>query len=253
MATGRTLQRWGRFYVDGYDWSGRVNTYGPLGVDFEEGIDKPLNAEVQGVVLSQPEITIGNYNATFANNATNNDIFEMGAEGVSRVVMIAQGIRAEPAQGDPAFVGKFPQKNRQLDNGNVLTMVNAQFSPSEVASLNYVKAWGTLLHAKAAKTGANTGSGVDNAAATTGGGYLVYQVFAYGGTGSATISIEDSADGVTWLALSGATTGAIAHTSMPTAGIVQLATTATVRRYLRWQLSLTTLTSVTFALAFVRG
>lgn len=253
MPTGRTLLRYGRYYVDGYDWSGRVQKYGPLNVDFEEGVDNPLNAAVKGVVLDQPTITVGDYNATFATDPVLGDIFELGAEGQTRVVMIAQGIRAEPAAGDPVFVGKFPQKNRALDNGSVLTMVNAQFSQSEVGSLNYGNPWGLLLHAKTAATGANTGAGLNNGTATANGGYLVYQIFGSSGAGTATISIDDSSDGVTWAALSGATSGAIANTAMPCAGIVQLGTTATVRQYTRWQLSLATLTSVTFALAFVRG
>jgi hypothetical protein len=40
---------------------------------------------------------------------------------------------------------------------------------------------------------------------------------------------------------------------MPCAGLVALSPTADVRRYLRWQLALTTLASIDFALAFVRG
>ena len=81
----------------------------------------------------------------------------------------------------------------------------------------------------------------------------MYQITAVAGTGNATISIDDSEDGETYGALSGATSGAIAHTAIPCAGIVQLATNATVKQYLRFQVALDTITSVTFALAFVRG
>ena len=45
----------------------------------------------------------------------------------------------------------------------------------------------------------------------------------------------------------------VANTAVPTAGVVELAVTATIRRYTRWQLSLTGITSITFALALVRG
>jgi hypothetical protein len=122
------------------------------------------------------------------------------------------------------------------------------------AVMKYADPWGVLVHAKASRTAANSSTtGIDNGAATTAGGYLMYQIFSITGTGTATVSIDDSADGSSYTALSGATSGAISNTSAPTAGIVQLATTATVRRYLRWQLSLTGATACEFAIAFVRG
>ena len=79
---------------------------------------------------------------------------------------------------------------------------------------------------------------------------MTWQVFA--GDGTATISVDDSADDNTYGALSGATSGEIDFSS-PSSGFVALATTATVKRYIRWQLSLNTANTVTFALAFVRG
>ena len=39
----------------------------------------------------------------------------------------------------------------------------------------------------------------------------------------------------------------------PASGMVAISTTATVRRYLRWQISLGTATTATFALAFIRN
>ena len=80
----------------------------------------------------------------------------------------------------------------------------------------------------------------------------MYQVFA--GDGTATISVEDATTNsdANFAALTGATSGEIDF-STPTAGIVAIGRTATVRRYLRWQISLNTATTVTFALAFVRA
>ena len=109
-----------------------------------------------------------------------------------------------------------------------------------------------MLHTKSAETAANsaTGAGIDNGAASTAGGYLAFMGFA--GNGTATISIDDSADDSSYSALSGATSGELDFSSVQF-GLVALGTTATVRQYLRWQLALNTATTVTFALAFVRG
>jgi hypothetical protein len=117
----------------------------------------------------------------------------------------------------------------------------------------YDNPWGVLIHAYGAETAANasaTGS-VDNLAATNDvGGYMMYQVFA--GNGTATLSIDESADNVNFTPLTDATTGVI-NCAVVSAGIVQLATTADVKQYLRWQLAKGSATTVTFALAFVRG
>ena len=79
---------------------------------------------------------------------------------------------------------------------------------------------------------------------------MVYQVLA--GNGTATISIDNSANNSAFTALSGATTGSI-NCAVVQHGIVALGVTATVRRYLRWQIALGTATSVTFALSFHRA
>jgi hypothetical protein len=136
-----------------------------------------------------------------------------------------------------------------------MSTVSIPFDTTSVTTgLDYGSPWGYLLHAAGNETAANTGSSdVDGGAETSAGGYMMYQIFSLtGGSGSVDISIDDSANDSDWLALSGASV-TINYGDDPTAGIVELGTTATVRRYLRWQISLTTLTGVNFALAFVRG
>jgi len=119
-------------------------------------------------------------------------------------------------------------------------------------TLGYDKPFGVLLHEKSEETAVNavdSGLSSDKEIASERGGFLVYQIFS--GDGTATISVEDSADDSSWAALSGATSGELDCSSVQH-GLVPLGTTATVRRYLRWQISLNTATSVTFALAFIR-
>lgn len=254
MATGRTVARWARVYADGYDLSGHVRTIGPLNWEFEAPVAAALSDAVQTVVLGAGMVSIDSLNAFLDNTATSGLHVVANGAGVSRKVLIAQGIRAAPAAGDPAFIGEFEQLGYTVTpemGGYAVANLPFGDAPATAGHLAYKKPWGHLLHAKGAETGANTATGgLNNGAASALGGYLCFQVFA--GDGTATISIDDSADDSNYSALSGATSGEIDF-STPTAGIVALGTGATVRQYLRWQLALNSATTVTFALAFVRG
>jgi len=78
----------------------------------------------------------------------------------------------------------------------------------------------------------------------------MYQVLA--GDGDATIIVEDSSTLVDGNFAQLMTSGLV-DCSSPTSGVVALANTATVKAYTRWQLTLGTANTVTFALAFMRG
>jgi hypothetical protein len=259
MATGRTLQRWARVYIDGYDMSGYTRDIGPLGWMYDEVEQLSLLDGVKGALPNHPELSIGTLNGLFDNTATSGIHAALSSAGVSRDVLIALGIRANPAAGDPAFMGAFNHNAYQIaPSGNdiALTVPFGKISPAE--GMLYEKPWGTLLHANSEATAANTAAGVDDdrrAASTSLGGYLVYQILGVTGTGTVTISIDDNTTNTagTFGALSGATSGAIAHTAVPCSGIVQLGNTATVKRYLRWQMALDTITACTFVLGFVRA
>lgn len=249
----RTVKRWARAYVNGYDLSNNAMSAGPLALDYGSENVSAMDWVVQGALPDTPVITIGDLNGIFDDTATSGIHDVLKAQG-EHTIMLPIGFLAAPAQGDPVFGGKFECLNYQVTPPqNGIVTLTATYGPQRPSSQDYAKPWGVLLNALQARTGANSSTGVDGGGATTAGGWMMYQITAYAGTGSATISIDDSANNSTWAALSGMTSGAIAHTSMPCAGIVQLAKTATVRQYTRWQLSLSTLTSVTFALAFFRG
>jgi hypothetical protein len=174
-------------------------------------------------------------------------------------VLVAKGIRAAPADGDPAFGGTFIHKGYQVEEPGGAVVLTVPWSgwAADAATLDYAHPWGVLIHASAAETGVNSAnSGIDNpeAGATALGGFFVYQVLAAAGasTMTATLSVDDSADNSAWTALSGATSGSIAC-NVRSAGIVAIGTAAAVRRHLRWQLALGTATSVTFVSAFMRA
>jgi hypothetical protein len=167
--------------------------------------------------------------------------------------MVAQGIRDAPAQGDPAFCGTFEQLNYMADPGAGMIAANLQFGGYDVTQLiNYSKPWGVLLRPLTATTAVNSAIGVDdNGAATSAGGWMMYQVTA--GNGTATLKVQDAATNLdgSFADLSGATSGSVTCAA-GLSGVVAIGITATVRRYLRWQIVFGTATSVTFALAFIR-
>lgn len=254
MATGRTTPKWTRIYLNGYNYSGISRAVGPLSVSCGETDMTTLGDSVKGYLSDAPQINVGTLNLIM--NATGANIFDgylAGDPTYPDTVLIAYGIRGEPAQGDPVFMFKgIPLSAQTEEDGGAVT-VTRQYSgwdPSDLIS--YTKPWGRLLHAYGAETGANTAAGIDDyGAATTAGGWMMYQILA-GDDGTVTLSVDDSANNSTWLALSGATSGVINATA-GTKGIVKLGTTATVRQYLRWQVALGTAATVTFVLGFVRG
>jgi len=239
--------------MDGYDLSGDSRAIGPLMCTFDAPDLTGLSHAIKGYLPDVATHGIGTYNGVFNINGSTGIHDVMSGAGVMRTVMIAQGMRAEPAAGDMAYTGEFEQLSYDADPSGVY--VNMQFgnSSARASTFLYDNPFGVLLHAKAAATAANstTGAGIDTAgAATAFGGHLTYMVFA--GDGTATISIDDSADDSSYSALSGATSGEIDCSSVQF-GRVALGKTATVKQYLRWQISLNTANTVTFALAFNRA
>jgi len=257
MATGRTLSRWSRVYINGYDMSGYTRGIGPLSWVYPEIELVALSDPVKGALMGQPEISPGALTGLFDNTATSGLHAVLNAPGSLRDVLVAIGIRAVPAEGDQVFMGSFNQNSYDTSPSGddiALTLEFGKTSPAE--GMNYEQPWGVLLHENSAETGANTATGVDDfGAASTTGGFMMYQILDYEGTGSVVLTVEEASsnENASFAALTGATSGSIAHTAMPCAGIVQCATTKAVKQYLRFQVALTTLTSVTFVLGFVRG
>lgn len=254
MATGRTHSRWTRFYMNGYDLSGDARSVGPLAHTQDVEEMEGLNWAVKGAMPSQSMIGIGSVNAILSADGVDemHDLFATPSSNYP--VMIPVGIRAEPAAGDPVFQAQINELAYLLDVATASITVNLNFGNKPASTLlNHSKPWGVLLRAKAAATAANTAVGIDdNGAASAYGGVMCYQVFA--GNGTATITVQDGEanENASFGNLTGATSGAI-DCSTPSAGIIQTATNAAVKRYLRWQIALGTATTVTFALSFVRS
>ncbi len=261
MSTGRIREQDRRLYADGVDLSGHTRKTGDLKWEYDAPVDAAWTDAVKAAVaIGQASLGIGTFNGFFDNTATSGLHTVMNGAGVKRIVMIPQGVRAAPAQGDPVFCGEFEQLDykAQVDNNIIVASIPFGEVDAIAAAINYTKPWGTLLHAKgsAEETAANTAIGVDGGAQTTAGGYMMYQIFAVTGTGTVTLSVQDADTNVngSFAALSPAlSSGAIAHTAVPCAGVVALATTATIKQFTRWQMALSGITGVSFALCLVRG
>lgn len=243
--------------MDGNDLSSYATNMGPLAVTWEEVETAGLDWAMKGVMLNRPLLSAGVLNTMFDNTATSGS-HALGSAGMAGMhnLMIPLGIRGAPAQGDPVFCGRFAQVDYVSNVTDGVIASTWRFGGWDANTvMNYGRLWGTLLRPMSATSAVNSAAGVDDyGAATSAGGWLMYQVQSItGASGTVTISVEDSANNSTFAALSGATSGAIAYNAAPTSGIVQLATNATVRRYLRWQVAFSTVTAVTFSLAFVRG
>jgi hypothetical protein len=254
---GRTLKRWARMYVDGYDMSGYTREIGPLAWTYDEVEQVALMDAVRGALPDHPEISIGTLNGIFDNTAISGIHAVLGSAGVSRDVLVALGIQAAPAEGDPVFIGAYNQLAYQVapSGGDVaLTVPFGKTSPAE--ALLYEQPWGVLLHENSAEADVNAATGIDDAgASSSAGGYLMYHILDVEGTGDVTIKIEeaDTNTDISFGDLTDATSGEIAHTAIPCSGIVQLGKTADIKQYLRWQIVLDGITSCTFVLGFVRG
>jgi hypothetical protein len=258
----RTVEKWTRVYIDGFDVSGYGRTIGPLEVTYDEAdLTAQMSDTVRGYLRNRAAVNLGIFNAIFDNTATTGIHTVLQSAGDARTVLVAKGVQAAPVDGDHVFGGVFEQGAYQVeeDGGAVTVSIPWVGWAADAASLLFANPWGLLLHASAARTSgdgvnaANSGISNPEGGATSLGGYFLYSVLAgSGGDGTATLSVDDSANNSDWTALSGATSGEIDCRDRQ-AGIVALTPAATVREYLRWQIAFNGATEVTWVAAFMRA
>lgn len=252
----RTHSKWVRPYIDGYSWCGQTKSVGVLGTNYDAPNDSALCDNIKNIVLGQGTITVGAINAFFAPTGTSSGFHDYfnGGNSYSRNLLVGVGVNAEPTAGNPMFAWTLAQKNYQM-NADGFVMASMEFDPSATGVVTYYSnGWGILLHGESAETAVNTATGVDDfGSATTKGGMFAYQILSSDGT--VTVKAQDAATNSngSFSDLSGATSGVVDATTTPVSGQIALSTTATVRRYLRWQIVLGTATTVTFVCGVVRN
>jgi hypothetical protein len=254
--TGRTLARFMRVYVDGYDLSGYGRSIGPLRAEWDlADLTAPMSDAVMGYLPNHLSISPGTFNGVLqATTDSGTEISAIQLPGVQRDIMVLIGDKAAPVMGDRAFVAKTSHSGfHVVENGGAI-YITADFDEYDAAdSISYARPWGRCLHPYGAETGANS-STTDTVDINTGcyGGYMAWQVF--GGDIAGTLTLQDSADNVDGNFVNHDGLTASVDGASPGGGIVQATdSTEIVNRYMRWQLSVDSGSSLTFALAFVRG
>lgn len=249
----RTHQKHLRVYVNGYDLSGYSRQIGPLAQVFGASADAAFTDGAKNITIGQADIQAGTLNAFLDNDTAG--LYALANAGTgTRNLMVAIGQLTAPAMGDPVFAWQMEQSAYTMEGGEGFTSATLPFGGASYAStLAYSKPWGVLLHAKSAETAANTATGYDGGAQSTAGGIFVYHLFSSNGT--VTLKLQDASTNSngSFGDLSGATSGSVDATTTPVSGMVALSTSATVKRYTRWQLVLGSATTATFAIAFIRG
>jgi len=256
MTTGRTLVKWLRMYVDGYDLSGYGRSVGPLSWSFDDvDMTAPMSDAAKGYLPSSIHISPGTYNGVLQSTTDSGvEISRIQSTGTSRDIMIPVGIRAAPAAGDPVFCCKSTHNGFQVvEDGGAMT-VNGIFGEWDVSDLvTYPVPWGLLQEPYTTDTITTTGAALTYPGGiATAGGYMAYQIFA-GGTGTWTIKITDcSSAGGSYADVEGLTVTVDA--SVPAAGIVQTtATTTAIDVYTKSVATEDVAGTLIFALALVRG
>lgn len=249
----RTHQKHLRAYVDGVDLSGYSRSLGAIGAMADANPDSAWTDAVKNVVLGQTTIQMSDLNTILDNDTAG--AFNLLSAGVGqRNFMLAIGVNAEPANGNPMFAWQFEQAAYMGEAGDGFVSANVNFGGASYGILTYKKPWGFLIHAKGTETAVNTATGQDdNGASSVLGGIFCYQLFSSDGT--VTLKAQDASTNSngSFSDLTGATSGSIDASSSPKSGMVALSTTATIRRYTRWQIVLGTATTCTFALGLIRN
>jgi len=249
----RTHTKHLRAYINGVDLSGYSRSIGALGAMAEVSPDSAWTDTVKNVILGQSTIQVGNL-STILDNDTAGAFVNLSSGVGQKNIVFPIGINAAPVNGNPMFAWQMEQTTYTGEQGDGFVSANIIFGGSNYNLLNYKKPWGFIIHAKGTETAVNTATGQDdNGAASSLGGLFVYQLFSSDGT--VTLKAQDAATNtnVSFADLTGATSGVIDASLTPQSGIVQLSTTATVRRYTRWQIVLGTATTVTFFMGLIRN
>lgn len=250
----RINQIYNRIYDNGYDVSGYANQIGDLDWSRAFTPQAAFSDDVMNGIAGKTTISAGNINAFLDNDTAGLTSITKTAAG-THDIMIAFGTNSVSILGDPFYMWRFENTSYKAggSDGFLATTINVG-NASYASILSCDKPWGYILHPKGTETAVNTAIGLDDfQAATAYGGIFVYHLLSSDGT--VTLSVEDAATNTnpSFAALSGATSGSINASVTPKYGMIALGATATVRRYLRFQVAFGTGTTCSFISGFIRN
>ncbi len=252
--TGRTVSKFARVYVDGRDLSGFMVSPGPLSSVYSQVGGAHLSDPIKGFLPGRVTNQVGSITGMF--DSSSGGVHELSATlnpEVVRTVMVALGIQAIPAVGDPVFAGDFNHIDYITAPGDEEIAFTAMVGPSIPATtMLYPNPWGLLALEKSTKTGVNSAvATIDFEAQTAFGGYACFHLISSDGT--VTLKIQDSASNIDGNFADLLSSGVIDASVTPVGKIVQLALASTVERYIRWQLTLGDATTLVAAMSFHRA
>jgi hypothetical protein len=261
MATGRTVTKWDRVYLDGLDMSGYVTSLGPLMWSFDEVDYFALSDPAQGALPGLPHISPGVLNGIFDNTATTSLHALASGAGSKRLVTLARGTRAAPIAGDACFVAYAVQDDYLAVQTGQAAMVTVKFGQVEqTTEIPYADPWGWLLHPLGIETTGtlpNIATGIDDlispATTSANGGYFWYHLLTSNGTVTLVAQHAAANNNGSFATINAATSGAIDATAAPLFGIVAVPVGQTVNRYLRFNAVMGSATTCKFVSGFVRG
>jgi hypothetical protein len=229
-----------RLFIHGYDVSGDTNALNSIGMPMQtlDFTDITELAHERQIGIRDGSISW----ISFFDDATGASHEALKAPGgADKTVMYFH--RAAVGTPVAALVSKqLSYDGNRGQDGSFLFNVNCSAN-------GYGLEWGRSLTAgKRTDTTGTNGTTYDAAASTAFGAQIYLEVFSVTGT-SVTVTIQDSADGVSWANLAD---GAFAAASARGAQRLQTGRTATVRRYLR-AVSSGTFTDAQFAVSVVKN
>jgi hypothetical protein len=254
----RTHIKHARVYVGGYDLSSYVMTLGSMGIEHDTAVTATLTESIKTLSggFGQAQPVLGQLNGVFDNTAATGLHALHATPGSPQIVTVALGMLAAPAAGDVVYAAEHLTTAYGADSGQYPVGATLVFGgpPSTIETPQYGQVWGTLLHPSGAETAVNGGTANhDYGAATALGGVGILHVLA--GNGTCTFKIEHSATNTDaqFDATGAVVTFDTTAAASPFAEIKCVGKTTTVQRYLRWQITLGTATTVTFVMSFIRG
>lgn len=250
----RTHSKYFRVFMDGVDISGYSRTVGSLGWDYDVEPDTAVTDGCKNSINGKANISAGDYSAFMDNDTAGLFALANASQG-TRVYTVALGALAAPAQGDNVFTWKFEQSSYSAESGSSFQVVSVALNQASYASpLGYSKPWGILLHAKSAETAVNSSTGIDDTGASSAlGGVFIYHMLTSNGTATLKAQHAVANNDGSFADLTGATSGSITAAVTPKSGMVELSQTETINRYIRWQITLGSATTVTFVTALIRN
>ena len=257
----RTNKKWIRVYLDGVDISGYIRDAGKLSELAPIIPDMTVTDMVKNGLVGQTILSCGPINAVLDNDGAAYPAglyASFNQAGGTHTLAVAVGTLAAPAIGDMCFFNGMNETAFQvLDNGKGFISVHINDDKTPPGTWNtYEDGFGWVVHPLATETGVNAANQTVDMGGylSSKGGLWCYHLMTSLGSGTVVLKLQQSASGTGgWSDVTGATSPALTTPNATgLSGIVALAPSTNVDRYLRWQLVFSGCTSATFFTAFIR-